>query len=43
MKLQGGFPRCAMTFLTGGITTADLMDKKDLVNEVKLDQKFQYT
>ena len=43
MKLQGGFPRCAMTFLTGGITTADLMDTKDLVNEVKLDQKFQYT
>jgi len=42
MKLQGGFPRCAMTFLTGGITTADLMDTKDLVNELDKRDIFGY-
>ena len=34
MKLEGGFPRCALTFLTGGITTSDLIDSNDIRKEV---------
>ena len=26
MKLEGGFTRCALTFLTSGITTSDFID-----------------
>ena len=34
MNLEGGFPRCALTFLTGGITTSDMIDSKELAEEV---------
>jgi len=34
MKLEGGFPRCALTFLTGGIATSDLIDSNEVRVEV---------
>ena len=34
MKLEGGFPRCALTFLTGGISTSDMIDSEELRKEV---------
>ena len=34
MKLEGGFPRCALTHLTGGITTSDNMISKETMAEV---------
>ena len=35
MNLEGGFPRCALTFLTGGISTSDMIDTPAMENEVK--------
>ena len=31
MKLEGGYPRSALTFLSGGITTTDIIDEDKLV------------
>ena len=37
MKLEGGFPRSALTHLTGGITTSDNIASKDAMAEVRID------
>ena len=31
MQLEGGYPRSALTFLSGGITTTDIIDDNKLV------------
>ena len=36
MKLEGGFPRCAVTYLCGGITTSDVIDESPQVQRVSL-------
>ena len=33
MHLEGGYPRSALTFLSGGITTTDIIDDDQLVIE----------
>ena len=34
MKLEGGFTRCALTFLTSGITTSDFIDDPQAKKQV---------
>merc|ERR1711935_65420 len=42
MQLEGGFPRCAVTHLSGGITTADDIDCATITKQIKEDNIFKY-
>ena len=45
MNLEGGFPRCAVTHLSGGITTSDMLNENnndELLEYLQTDEVFNY-
>ena len=45
MNLEGGFPRCAVTHLSGGITTSDMLNENnngELLEYLQTDKVFNY-
>ena len=45
MNLEGGFPRCAVTHLSGGITTSDMLNGRnndELLEYLQTNEVFDY-